>query len=204
MNIICFGDSITEGAEFPEPQRWPAMLQAKLECWQAGAFHVYNRGVGGDTSARGFDRLEVDVLPLLPGVVLAQFGFNDANVRDWAMVPRVGLPEFRKNLREFHRVIRAHRGQCVFVVNHSIAAVAGYQGNDNSYRENAAPYNAAIREVARELRASIIDLPKRLDERSVDLQAFLADDGLHLSANGNRVYADMVFDALRDFFVTPE
>ena len=104
MNIICFGDSITEGAEFAKPERWPSVLQSKLDSGQMGRFKVYNRGVGGDTTACGFDRLDTDVLPLLPGLLLVQFGFNDANVRDWAVVPRVGLQEFKKNLREFHRI----------------------------------------------------------------------------------------------------
>jgi lysophospholipase L1-like esterase len=196
-NIICFGDSITEAAEFPPEQRWPALLQAKLDAWLSGRFAVHNRGVGGDTTARAFDRLESDVLPLLPGLLVVQFGFNDANVRDWTVVPRVGLDEFRKNLREFYRLAVDAGGECAFIVNHAIARVAGSQGNNRSYNDNLEPYNMAIREVTRACAAPMIDLPAMLAQQQLALDRVLAEDGMHLSISGNRVYADLVFAALR-------
>ncbi len=200
-NIICFGDSITEAAEFAPERRWPALLQAKLDAWVRGRFTVYNRGVGGDTTARAFDRLESDVLPWLPGVLLVQFGFNDANVRDWATVPRVSLDEFRKNLREFHRLAVIASGRCFFIVNHTIAQVAGRQGNSRSYNDNLEPYNMAIREVARACAAPTIDLPAMLAQQQLALDRVLAEDGMHLSVSGNRIYADLVFAALRQMLV---
>lgn len=196
-NIICFGDSITEAAEFPAERRWPTLLQAKLDAWVNGRFTVYNRGVGGDTTARAFDRLESDVLPWLPGVLLVQFGFNDANVRDWATVPRVSLEEFRKNLREFHRLAVIANGKCFFIVNHTIAPVAGRQGNNRSYNDNFEAYNAGIREVARTCAAPVVDLPAMFAQQQFALDQMLAEDGMHLSVSGNRIYADLIFVALR-------
>lgn len=196
MNIICFGDSITEGAEFPAHERWPALLQRALERWRAGVYRVHNRGVGGDTTARAFDRLETDVLPLLPGWLLLQFGFNDANVRDWAAVPRVEVAEFKKNLREFHRLARAHGGEGAFVINHTITSVAGRQGNGLSYEQNFAPYDRAVRALADELAAPRIDLPAMMERRRIALRDFLAPDGIHLRVGANALYADMVCEAL--------
>ena len=31
INIVCFGDSITEGSEFPVAVRWGSLLQKKLD-----------------------------------------------------------------------------------------------------------------------------------------------------------------------------
>lgn len=195
--IICFGDSITEGAEFPIHDRWPDLLQTQLDSLHPGAFEVLNRGVGGNTSAQGFDRLATDVLPYMPGILLVQFGFNDANVRDWARVPRVGVDEFRKNLREFHRLAIKHGQHCVFVINHMIGDVNGIQGNGQSYRDNFAPYNITIRELAVRLNAPYIDLPSAMAARGVNLEAFLAPDRLHLSRAGNNVYAEMILEGLQ-------
>ena len=75
INIICFGDSITEGAEFPANVRWTSLLQNKLNEVKPDTFQVHNRGIGGNTSAQAFDRFLSDVMPLLPGVLLIQFGF---------------------------------------------------------------------------------------------------------------------------------
>jgi lysophospholipase L1-like esterase len=196
MNIICFGDSITQGSGFARSDRWPESLQAKLDVREPGCFRVYSRGVGGDTSARAFDRLETDVLPLLPGLLLVQFGFNDANVRDWSTVTRVSVEEFKKNLREFCHLARTHGGDCVFIVNHSIGCVPGKQGNGRSYNENLEPYEPAIRATATACAARLIDLPAVMVQRRVQLDTFLGDDRLHLSAAGSHLYADMVFTAL--------
>ncbi len=196
MNIICFGDSITEAAEVAPTDRWPTVLQSQLDEWKPDRFKVHNLGMAGHTSAQGFDRLDEDLLPVLPGLVLIQFGFNDANVRDWAVVPRVGLDEFKKNLREFHRIITVRQGRSVFIINHTIGIVPGEQGNGQSYKDNAEAYNMAIGQIAEELQTSYIDLPSMMTQRQVDLGTFLAEDQVHLSADGNHIYADMVFDGL--------
>jgi lysophospholipase L1-like esterase len=91
VNIICFGDSITEGAEFHPADCWPRILQRKLDAWRPKCYQVYNRGKRGDTSSQGFDRFSRHILPHLPGLLLVQFGFNDANVPVWTPLPRVSL-----------------------------------------------------------------------------------------------------------------
>lgn len=201
--IICFGDSITEAGEFPRDQRWPTILQRLLDARWPGGFEVHNRGVSNDTSAQAFDRFATDVLPLLPGVMLIEFGFNDANVPDWARVPRVAVDEFRKNLREFQRIALNSGGQCVFVINHSLGEVAGRQGNGEAYRDNVAPYNIAIRDLAVTLNTPYIDLPAAMAARSVDVNDFVADDKLHLSQHGNQLYAEMILEGLQATILSP-
>ncbi len=191
MNVICFGDSITEAGGSPEGSRWPTVLQLKLDAWRPGAYSVYNRGVGGHTSAQGFDRWDDVIRPLLPGLVLAEFGFNDSHVRDWTVLPRVSMPEFKRNLAEMHRLAAAGGGTCVFIVNHP-------SGFDWQFpASGASPCQQAIREVADEVGAAIVDLPALFQERGLGPQGFLDADGVHLTAQGNHVYADLVFGRLQ-------
>ncbi len=196
INIICFGDSITEGLEFPVSARWTSLLQTKLNESKSGEFKVHNFGIGGNTTAQGFDRINSDVVPLLPGVVLIQFGLNDANVYDFNHIPRVSLDEFVRNMREFYRITIVLNGTGIFTVNHTIGNVDGDQGNGESYNANYMPYEHAIRNVARELDAQCIDLPVIMKERGIDLQNFLSDDQIHLSTHANEDYATMIFDSL--------
>jgi lysophospholipase L1-like esterase len=196
MNIVCFGDSITHAGGLAERDRWPGILQAKLNEWKPGKFAVYNRGIGGHTTAQGFDRFRTDVLPLLPAVVLVQFGFNDSYVPDWSRKPRVGVDEYKANLRELHRTIRAHKGKCVLIVNHTIGRLNLRAGDGRTYNSNLAPYNPAVRATAKALKARTIDLPAMMKKRKVVLKKFLTKDMVHLSAEGNHIYADMVFEAL--------
>ena len=197
VNIICFGDSITHARAFAECDRWPNILQFKLDEWRPGEYKVYNKGQGGHTTAQGFDRLPDDVIPYLPGWVLVEFGLNDANVRDWARVPRVGLVEYEKNLREFHRIAQAHNGRCAFVVNHTTRERAVLQANGQTYYANFQPYNETVRRVAQELGAPTLDLPRLMQERGVDLGRFVVEDGAHLTIEGNHLYAEMVFGRLQ-------
>ena len=196
LNIICFGDSISEGGDFDKPQRWTSILQSKLDENFSGAYRVINKGIDGNTTAQGFDRFCDDVLPYLPGLLLVEFGFNDANVKDWSIEPRVSLGEFVRNLREFHRIATAHNSSCVFILNHTIAEVDGRQGNGMTYNENLWPYNQAVTELVEELKAEVIDLPGMMAANSVPLQEYLSDDNLHLSTAGNKHYAQMVFDVI--------
>ena len=157
---------------------------------------MINKGIGGNTSAQGFDRFCDDVLPHLPGLLLVEFGFNDANVKDWSIEPRVSLDEFVRNLREFHRIARANNSNCVFILNHTIDDVDGLQGNRLTYNENLLPYDNAVIELADALGTRKIDLPRMMAARGLNLDEFLSDDNLHLSETGNKYYAQMVFDAI--------
>ncbi len=197
INIICFGDSITEGAEFPVNVRWTTLLQKKLDISKPDVFAVHNRGIGGNTSAQGFDRFASDVLPLLPSVLIIQFGFNDANVKDFSIVPRVGLAEFKKNLKEFHRIARDNNSLPVFILNHSIGEVDGKQGNGKTYNENIAPYNNEIRKIANELKTDLIDIPLQMSIRDIDINNFVSADQIHLSIEANHDYADIIYTSLK-------
>ena len=197
MNIVCFGDSVTHARKFAECDRWPTRLGIKLDEWTPGRFKVYNRGVGGDSTERGLHRFGDDIVPLLPAVLLVEFGFNDAYILPWTRKARIGLDEFKANLREIHRAVHAHKGTCVFIMNHTIGPLAQRWANGKSRKTNFLPYNEAIKKVAAQLRAPMIDLPAMMKKRRVSAGRFTSDDNLHLSIEGNHIYADMVFDALK-------
>jgi lysophospholipase L1-like esterase len=196
LNIICFGDSITEGGDVDKPKRWTSILQTSLDERWSGKYRVINKGIGGNTSAQGLDRFFDDVLSYLPGLLLVEFGFNDANIKDWSIEPRVSLGEFVRNLREFHRIATVNNSSCVFVLNHTIAGVNGTQGNDLTYNENLLAYDKAVIELAEELKAEVIDLPGMMTLKAVPLHEYLSNDNLHLSEAGNKHYAQMIFDVI--------
>ena len=196
INLVCFGDSITEGAEFPVKARWTSLLQENLDAVKPGMYEVHNRGIGGNTSAQGIDRLSSDILPLLPGILLIQFGFNDANVYDFTVEPRVCLAEFEMNLKEFHRIAKEYNSASIFILNHSIGEVTGDQGNSKSYNDNYEPYAIAIRKVVDELDSLLIDLPLEMVKRSIKTEDFVSEDQIHLSLEANQHYADIIFDEL--------
>lgn len=195
-NIICFGDSITAGRPFPEGRRWTALLQSSLDSLAPGRFHVFNRGVGGHHTADGLARYDADVIPRLPGYVLIEFGFNDASVAPGRHVARVPLPAFAINLLEIIRLVRLGGGSPILIANHPIEKDrAAEQGNGCLYYDNFAPYQPEIRRVAAESGTPLIDLEQALAH--LPLGQLLSEDGLHLSLEGNRHYAEAVLAGLK-------
>ncbi len=198
QHIVCFGDSITAGNAFAEGERWTSQLASRLESVAPGKFRIWNRGIGGNTSANGLDRFQTDIVNLLPATVLIEFGLNDANVGVGRLRSRCGLAAFKDNLSEIVELIRRGGGHPVLVVNHCIATPRKnhVQGNGKDYMENFKPYQAAIRSAARQLMTPIIDLERMMQSANVVLTDLLGEDGLHLSERGNAVYAGFLLKGL--------
>jgi lysophospholipase L1-like esterase len=199
-SIVCFGDSITHCDGYAEADQWPVQLAFALEAWSPGAFAVFNRGIGGNTTALGLDRIQTDVIPHLPGLVLIEFGINDAYVNPWSSIPRTSLPGYRDNLMEIIGQIRHNDGKPVMIINHPVTTGMEFhlQGNKLPVGVNLEPYNEAARECARKAGVSFIDLPALLSARQVPMDSLWGDDQLHLSPAGNRLYADLIFQSLKD------
>ncbi len=198
QRLICFGDSITHGKSEPEGHRWTARVALELERRFPGRFEVYNRGVGGNTTAQGLERFGADVAPHLPGIVLIEFGFNDASVPPGLATNRVGLQEFQRNLQELVRLVRVGGGQPVLLVNHPIPRTrgTGVQGNGKDYAFNFRPYQPAIRAAAAKTKALVIDLESAMRKARVPLPDLLGADNLHLSRGGQAIYGRHVLEGL--------
>jgi len=69
--IVCFGDSLTFGTGASSGKDYPSQLSKMI------SRPVVNAGVPGDTTARALQRLERDVLPYSPDIVLITLGGND-------------------------------------------------------------------------------------------------------------------------------
>lgn len=71
MVIVCLGDSLTEGAGVLPEQCWVSLLQS-------GSRHRWlNAGISGDTSLGMLVRLQTQVLPAKPDMVIWLGGYND-------------------------------------------------------------------------------------------------------------------------------
>ena len=71
QEIICLGDSITEGVGAGAGEDYPSILGKKL------AVEVINAGIRGETTRDGLKRIERDVLQKNPRLVIIEFGAND-------------------------------------------------------------------------------------------------------------------------------
>lgn len=193
--IVCFGDSITAGKSVPDNRRWTLLLQMALDARQDGPWALYSRGVPGETILEGLERFEKDVSPLLPAVVLIEFGLNDCSHRPGRAIPRVGLEQFNASLREVARLIRSGGGLPVFLTNHRVDPDRVEETSGMRFIDKLEPYQAAIRAAAESGGVCLVDVEAGFAELR-DPKSALGTDGVHLSIEGHTYYAEVVFARL--------
>jgi lysophospholipase L1-like esterase len=192
--IVCLGDSITAGKSVPENRRWTSLLQSELDARETGRWEVYTRGVPGETVVQGLQRFEKDVTPLLPGFVLIEFGLNDCSRLPDRQIPRTGIMEFEAHLGEIVRLVSHCGGQPVLLTNHPVDPKQQEQSSGLLVAESLAPYQEAIRIAASKHGTALLDVEAGVGKAWA--AGCLAADGIHLSPDGHRLYAEAVFRGL--------
>ena len=208
--VVSFGDSTTA------PRANVSVYTEQLEQRFLGApVRFLNRGVGGNTTAMARQRFERDVLSAKPDIVIVQFGMNDSMVDVWekppAKGPRVAVADYESNLRYFVKAIQARGGKVVLMTPNqrrwspSLLKLYSRPPYDpNSERGLLAgmdPYNEAVRRVARELGASLVDvyaLDDAWEKASGQSCSQLMLDGMHPNTSGQRLLTDALEPRLRE------
>lgn len=172
MTVVCFGDSITAGQHLDPELAWPALLG-----WEA-------RGVPGETTRQALERFPRDVQESGAAKVVIQFGLNDCN--RWETdrgLSRVSEAAFEANLVEM--VERARRFEIEPALVTITPTLKGVE-----YEEAAEAYTQTIVWLADELTVPIYDVRDELEHLPLD--ELLLPDGVHLSAEGHRFYAEIL------------
>lgn len=211
LRIVAFGDSVTKGVRpgVTEYQTFRHLLQQRLT--KSGTpVLVINAGVGSDTTVRGLERLEQDVLAEEPALVIVMFGVNDAAMVDGGPVaraePRVALQLYRESLRTIVSRIRNAGAEVLLCTPTPMSRKYAYQ-HIGAYAENEdmnfmlRRYAEAAREVATEMNVECVDLFKAFTERPDGLE--LIEDGCHPYVRGHLLIADELLAPVRKLLSPP-
>lgn len=174
--IVVLGDSLTAGLGVAREEAYPALLEARLKR-EGYAYRVVNAGVSGDTSAGGLRRVDW-TLRLKPDIVIVALGANDG-LR--------GLPvdALRDNLMA---IVTRVRGAGARVL------LAGMRVPPNYGDDYARAFAAVFADVAR--RTGVPLAPFLLDGVAGVARLNQAD-GIHPTADGQRVIAERLWPHLR-------
>ena len=110
VEIVALGSSSTAGSGASSPQAsYPARLQAELlRRFPGRDIEVHNYGVGGQLARDMLERIEANVLPMKPSLVIWQTGVNDA-------VQDVGVELFRETLNRGIKLLKAEGVDVILV-----------------------------------------------------------------------------------------
>ena len=188
FRIVAFGSSSTRGyGASQDAATYPAQLQALFDAaTQPDArFAIFNRGINGDDIHGMSARIDDDILPRRPALVIWQLGSNDA-------LHDVTPAHFELALRAGVARLRA-AGSAVVLI--------GPQWNpDPDRRALFEAMNAAVAIVGRESGIPVVDR-YGLMRRWIGSGAFkpaelIGPDGLHLTDRGYALMARAVFETL--------
>jgi lysophospholipase L1-like esterase len=194
--VVFFGDSITRlgGA----PGGFVTLVGDGLRAASPGV-QVVNAGEPGDAVPDLQRRLGQDVLALRPSAVVVEVGVNDV-WRFQTLGPGAGTPadQYEAGLRDVLGRIQAAGARVVLCTPTVIGEEA-----DAPSAALLDQYAAVSRSVAADMGVTVADLHQafqdylRANNPTGQAAGVLTADGVHLSAAGNRLAADVVFGALR-------
>ncbi len=187
VRIVALGSSSTQGAgATSKARRYPARLQVELrDRFPKQRIEVVNLGVGGELASDMSRRIESQVLPLHPTLVVWQTGVNDA-------IRNVGLQKFRQVVR---RGIRRMREQGIDIV---LLDQQYYPGASKlpSFRR----YLLAMSDLAKEEKIPLLSRFKIMrylvSTGQYDMNDLLAQDKFHLNDVAYRCLGAVLADAL--------
>lgn len=177
--ILFFGNSLTAGLGLDPSQAFPALIQEKIDSLDM-PYQVINAGLSGETTAAGKNRIgwilnqEVDVFVL-------ELGANDG-------LRGIALDETKRNLQAIIDTVRQNSPDTEIIL-------AGMQIPPNL----GADYTSGFREI----------FPELTQENNIHLIPFLLEgvagdselnqsDGVHPTAEGQKIVAKNVWEVLRE------
>lgn len=193
--LIVFGDSITALGT------WGKTVAENCN------MRFFNGAKGGITSAEGLERFETFVASRNPDFVTLCFGMNDLLMvkKD---TPKVTPEDFKENMKSLVEKTKNIGAVPILLTTNTLDVNVFYasQGQDKSlYGDRDIlkwldTYNDMTRAVAEETGCHLVDL--RAECGKYEISQVVKADGIHLSENGNRIFAEAVSEYMLSNFRT--
>ncbi len=173
--VLAFGDSLTAGFGVDEEYSFPSRLQVKIDKENLD-YKVVNAGISGDTTAGGVARINW-LMKHKPKIVILALGANDG-------LRGLSIDEMRSNLETMITTFHEHNAQVLF---------AGMKALPNYGEDYAKKFESVFPELAKKY--NLVYLPFLL-EGVAGVREHTRPDGLHPTASGYKIVADLVWQYL--------
>lgn len=177
--ILFFGNSLTAGYGLDPAEAFPVLIQKKID--SAGLkYRTVNAGVSGETSAGGLGRIDW-ILKQPVDVFVLELGANDG-------LRGIPVTETRKNLQSIIDKVKAKYPQAKLVL-------AGMQVPPNMGQEYSAKFRDLFADLADKNKMALISF---LLEGVGGVRGLNQADGIHPTAEGEKIVANNVWKVLED------
>ena len=175
--ILFFGTSLTAGMGLDPNDAYPAVIHKKLDSLDL-PYQVVNAGLSGETTASGRNRIgwvlnqEVDIFVL-------ELGANDG-------LRGIPMDETRKNLQAIIDTVRSKNSETKIIL-------AGMQIPPNMGQEYTTEFRNIFPDLAEKNKLYFISF---LLEDVAGIPELNQQDGIHPTAEGQKILADNVWEVL--------
>ena len=174
--ILALGDSLTAGFGVAQEESFPSRLQVKIDEAKLG-YKIVNAGISGDTTAGGVRRINW-LMKHKPQIVILALGANDG-------LRGLSVDEMRSNLETMIRISHDHDARVL---------LAGMKALPNYGEDYQQKFESVFSELADKY--DLVYLPFLL-KGVAGVREFTRPDGIHPTASGYKIVADLVWEYLR-------
>jgi len=179
IRVVAFGSSNTEiGWHSDGHHGWPCWLSCIFRASVGRHIQMMNAGIGGDTAAGLLKRIDRDVLPIHPHLVIITIGGND-------QFQKHSLSDFEANLRKLESILRETGAKVAFQTYYALLPESDV---------GFAPYMEVVRNVARSTDAGLIDQYawfSAWQNNDITTYRTIMRDGAHLKPVGNALFGTL-------------
>lgn len=192
MNILIFGDSITQGFHDDIGGGWVNRLKIYIESTYKGS-KVYNFGISGNTAVDLLNRIDSELNKNLnPDIIMFSIGLNDSQYFHDTKKYRFTTDEFRDNLNKLYKTALAYTPKIIFLgltnMDESKLDPIPWAKEKKSYYAAArVDFDKVIQEFTKENNLQYISM-----ENVVSLEDL--PDGIHPNAEGH----SKIFEAVKN------
>jgi acyl-CoA thioesterase-1 len=178
-NIIFFGNSLTAGYGLDPSEAFPALIQKKIDSLNL-PYKVINAGLSGETSAGGKSRIDW-ILSQQVDVFVLELGGNDG-------LRGIPVTETINNLQSIIDQVKTKYPDAKIII-------AGMQVPPNMGKRYADEFRSVFRKLAENNKSALI--PFLLQDVG-GVAELNQRDGIHPTAEGNKIVAETVWGTLKD------
>ena len=197
--ILVFGDSITYGQRDLEMGGWVNRLKLALAHDNSiASCHVFNMGISGQSSGEVLERLEREckgrVLDDANNIIVLAVGINDSQILDGAVV--CDEAEFRSNVADLIETAGKFTDKVIYLgltpVDDKRTGPVTWDKGRVWKNELVERYDAIISEVCSKMGVRYVYVFDQIDPAD-------NEDGLHPSAGGHVILAEIMNNVIRDY-----
>ena len=178
-NILFFGTSLTAGLGLDPSEAYPALIQNRIDSLKL-PYNVINAGLSGETSAAGKSRIDW-LLKQKIDVFVLELGANDG-------LRGIAVAETTKNLQAIIDAVKSKYPDVKMVM-------AGMQVPPNMGSTYANDFKEMFPKLA--TKNNMVLIPFLLDKVG-GVPALNQPDGIHPTAEGDKILAENVWVKLKD------